>query len=249
MLERHCTPEGRKAAADDRRKWKTPKELREEENPPWRLEEEYPLADNQAVHQEPQDDVPTMSGHVRQISSAQEAIERELNQRRQLVRETEGSEACAHHEFHYREAEARLHRLLAAQGDVPTVSGRAPSDTLPDLRTIDKIKVQFDRVWHRAASTGAPHLTTAWRSSNARELERANEDFWKCIREMRDQHRWKSDGIKCVLDQDLPADQREVFPNHVDAALLTADYEKVRCRCSRFEILWCFFCPRVLLTG
>lgn len=92
LLERHCTSEARKAAADERRNWKTQKELREEENPPWRPEEEYPLADIQATYQEPQDDVPTMSGH-------------------------------------------------------------APvEEPMPEVRTINMIKLEFDRVWHRAAA-------------------------------------------------------------------------------------------------
>ena len=43
-----------------RRSWKTPREVIEEENPQWKPEEEYPMADIQPARQEPEDDVPAM---------------------------------------------------------------------------------------------------------------------------------------------------------------------------------------------
>ena len=108
------------------------------------------------------------------------------------------------------------------------MSGHAPvEEPMPEVRAINLIKLEFDRVWHRAAA-GVPHLSTKWQSSNARELERANNSLWNRIRELRDQHRWTPDGIKTVLDQDLAAEQQEVFANHVDAALMTADYQKAQ---------------------
>ena len=64
LLERYCTPEVRKAAADNRRDGKTPKELREEENPPWRPEDVHPLADIGPAYQESQEDEPTLIGHT-----------------------------------------------------------------------------------------------------------------------------------------------------------------------------------------
>lgn len=99
------------------------------------------------------------------------------------------------------------------------------------IALINRVKLAFDRVWHRSGAHNWEQ--TREHEHNQKELDKANTELWKAIQDIHRCCRCRKTVVESLLDDELDdATQKEMFRDHVKAALTTHEYRQ---SCAGFD--------------